>query len=268
MDVSCEACHGPGSAHVDWASLPTLARGNDSDPHLPVKTRNLDAEALINICFRCHSRRGSIDDYSYQHGHNMDYLVPSLLTRGLYFPDGQILDEVYVMGSFTQSKMYMRGVKCNDCHDVHSLKLKQDGNDLCLTCHKAASYDTEGHHFHKKIYKGKESPGDDCVECHMPQRAYMGIDNRADHSIRIPRPDLSVKLDIPNACNSIACHGDKTAEWSAKYMKEWYGKKKDLIGPKYLQEVRTVLLKAYPTSSDFQKTAFPLSSFGRRLYHY
>lgn len=118
MDVSCEACHGPGSAHVQWAALPALARGKDEDPQMAVSTRNLSSEQLINICYRCHSRRGSIDDYTYEHEDVMDDLIPSLLEPELYFPDGQILDEVYVMGSFTQSKMYLRGLKCNDCHDV------------------------------------------------------------------------------------------------------------------------------------------------------
>ena len=49
-------------------------------------------------------------------------MLPSLLTRDLYFPDGQILDEVYAYASFTQSKMYARDVRCSDCHNVHSIK--------------------------------------------------------------------------------------------------------------------------------------------------
>ncbi|MCG8632193.1 MAG: tetratricopeptide repeat protein [Desulfobacterales bacterium] len=226
MDVSCEACHGPGSDHVRWASLPALARGRDENPRMAVNTRDLSSAQLAAICFRCHSRRGTIDDYTYKHENLMDYLIPGLLEPELYFPDGQILDEVYVMGSFTQSKMYLRGVKCSDCHDVHSLSLKQGGNTLCLSCHRKDTYDTPDHHFHKKTHEGKDSPGDDCIQCHMPERTYMGIDNRADHSLRIPRPDLTLAYGIPNACNAAACHGDKTAEWSGRHLRKWYGERK------------------------------------------
>jgi tetratricopeptide (TPR) repeat protein len=55
----------------------------------------------------------------------------------------------------------------------------------------------------------------------MPTKTYMVVDPRHDHSMRIPRPDLSVELETPNACNS--CHEDKTPEWAAKQVKAWYG---------------------------------------------
>jgi Tfp pilus assembly protein PilF len=55
----------------------------------------------------------------------------------------------------------------------------------------------------------------------MPERPYMGIDYRADHSFRLPRPDLSIKLGTPNACNR--CHTDKTHQWSDQYITKWYG---------------------------------------------
>jgi predicted CXXCH cytochrome family protein len=147
-----------------------------------------------------------------------------VLTEALYHADGQILEEVYVYGSFLQSKMYRNDVRCSDCHDAHSLKLVKEGNDLCLQCHRADAYDTYDHHFHKKEVEGKPSDGASCVKCHMPEAPYMVVDWRADHSIRVPRPDLSVEIGTPNACNHVACHGDKSAEWSAEYFTEWYGK--------------------------------------------
>ena len=90
-----------------------------------------------------------MDDNIHRHADFLDYGLPQLLTEGLYYPDGQILDEVYVYGSFMQSKMYARDVRCSDCHDVHSIRRIKDGNDLCLQCHRAAIYDQKGHHFHK-----------------------------------------------------------------------------------------------------------------------
>ena len=48
------------------------------------------------------------------------------------------------------------------------------------------------------------SPPPTCMSCHMQTRTYMIVDPRHDHTFRIPRPDLSVKLGTPNACND--CH--------------------------------------------------------------
>ena len=234
IDVGCEACHGPGSLHVEWAELPDMARPPLENYDLLVKTSGLGSRKLVELCAPCHSRRAILGDYTHAEPDLLDSLLPSLLTPELYFPDGQILDEVYVYGSFTQSKMYDRDVRCSDCHDVHSLKLIRDGNDLCFQCHRADEYDTKEHHFHKK--KGEKGEpirsktgeplfhvgtGAECVQCHMPGRYYMGIDYRPDHSIRIPRPDLSVKMDTPNACNR--CHVDETARWSDDYITKWYG---------------------------------------------
>jgi Flp pilus assembly protein TadD len=141
-----------------------------------------------------------------------------MLEENLYYPDGQIFDEVYVYGSFLQSKMYREGVTCTDCHDSHSLRVHTTGNDLCATCHVAQEFDTPSHHHHDA-----ETPGAACVDCHMPTRNYMVVDPRLDHSLRIPRPDLTEKLGAPNACNG--CHADRSAGWAAQSMDRWYGEK-------------------------------------------
>jgi len=66
---------------------------------------------------------------------------------------------------------------------------------------------------------GPKSP--DCISCHMPARTYMVVDRRHDHSFRIPRPDLTVKIGAPNTCN--ACHADKSAQWAADAITRWHG---------------------------------------------
>ena len=238
IDVSCEACHGPASAHIEWTKLAaTSLKASDKnkgfsfllderkDVHwtIDVKTgsaiRNKSRESNkeIEVCAQCHSRRSAISD-NYQPGMSFsDHFMPRLIDEGLYFPDGQIRDEVYVYGSFLQSKMYHKGVTCSDCHEPHSLQLRQEGNGVCLQCHLAEKFDSKKHHFHKQ-----DSIGALCAECHMPTRDYMVVDPRHDHSIRIPRPDLSVTLGTPNACNQ--CHDDKSAVWSEKQVKQWHGK--------------------------------------------
>ncbi len=236
INVNCEACHGPGSLHIEWSRLPELARPQDNNTGLLVKTSKITSRQYVESCAPCHARRSSTGPYDHTHSEFLSYAIPQLPTRPTYHIDGQFKDEDYEYGSFTQSKMYMKDVRCGDCHDPHSLKRKFDGNALCTQCHRADEYDTFNHHMHKS--KGKTGtsfvnnlnkrlgPGDGnlCRDCHMPGQFYMGVDRRYDHSMRIPRPDLSLQLGTPNAC--INCHDDKTDQWALQNVNKWYGERK------------------------------------------
>ena len=217
INVSCEACHGPGSEHIKWAGMPQHKQESTQNYGLTVKTSGINNQEYVNLCARCHARRSQLGDFDHTHTDVMDFMIPTLLHDD-YFADGQILDEDYVWGSFIQSKMYHTDIKCNDCHNVHSGERHFEGNRLCYECHKQDYYGTEKHHFHDPAGEGAS-----CVDCHMPGRYYMGNDFRNDHSIRIPRPDLSKAIGVPNACNQ--CHTDKSTDWSIRYVEEWYGKK-------------------------------------------
>ncbi|MBB4842571.1 Tfp pilus assembly protein PilF [Paucibacter oligotrophus] len=231
-NVSCQACHGPGRQHIEWAGKPQQA-GVAAPPGLGFRMDLRKAGAAQNgeLCMACHARRSELDAQPLPGQPLLDQVQPSLLSAGLYHPDGQQLDEVFVYGSYRQSKMYQRGVSCTHCHSAHSGKPKLAGNALCLQCHAPASqastpgfasaagdYERPAHHFHKP-----GSAGAQCVACHMPAKTYMQIQARPDHSLRIPRPDLSLKLGTPNACNQ--CHQDKPAQWALERIEQWYGKK-------------------------------------------
>jgi tetratricopeptide (TPR) repeat protein len=243
IDVSCESCHGPGSAHATWAeAVEAGARREtlDVDMGLAVRLRDdaewiFDAGAAIahrsrppesrvevETCARCHARRGIVSE-EYVHGRPLaDTHRPALLVPGLYHADGQILDEVYVYGSFLQSRMYAAGVGCKDCHDPHALTFEGGPDATCGRCHRTEVFASPEHHHHKP-----DSTGASCVECHMPSRLYMVIDSRRDHSFRVPRPDLSLKLGTPNACTD--CHSDQSVEWSADAAEAWYGSERAAI---------------------------------------
>jgi predicted CXXCH cytochrome family protein len=236
INVNCEACHGPGSAHIEWARLPEMGRPQDVNTGLVVKTSKITSRQYVESCAPCHARRSSFGPYDHTHSEFLSYAIPQLPTRPTYHIDGQFLDEDYEYGSFTQSKMYMKDVRCGDCHDPHSLKRKFEGNALCTQCHKAEEYDTYNHHLHKskgeagtpfvnkRGEKMEVGSGALCRDCHMPGRYYMGVDKRYDHSMRIPRPDLSLSLGTPNACTN--CHDDKTDQWALHWVNKWYGEKK------------------------------------------
>jgi tetratricopeptide (TPR) repeat protein len=220
IDVSCEECHGPGSVHVDLARSLSPFWDRKVGYALPaLKEKHLDVQ--IETCAKCHARRNQIHE-NFRPGHAfLDYYEPYALAAGLYHANGQIQDEVYEYGSFLQSRMHANRVRCSDCHDPHSLKLKFAGNALCTQCHLLGKYDTPAHHHHPM-----DSAGASCIECHMPERTYMVIDGRRDHSFRAPRPDLTVELGTPNACNDCHTKPEETPQWAADAVRKWYGEKR------------------------------------------
>ena len=238
LTVSCEECHGPGSAHVAWAEArpagappaPGSATGlvvhpgrgdgawtiKDSQRGIAEWTGTARSSAEVDVCARCHARRRPIVD---PHPYGQPFLdthVPALLEPHLYHADGQILGEVYEWGSFVQSRMQRAGVTCADCHEPHRTTLRAPGNAVCAQCHLPAKFDTSAHHHHRP-----EAEGARCVSCHMPARTYMVVDPRRDHSFPVPRPDLSVALGTPNACTG--CHANRTASWAAARVAGWGG---------------------------------------------
>jgi len=232
ISVGCEACHGPGSAHLQWAER----KGNEAGKGLtvqfderrgvawarneagkPVRSKLRQTDREIEVCAQCHARRAQVAE-GYQPGRAfLDHYLPSLLTPALYHVDGQQHDEVFIWGSWLQSRMHAAGVTCSDCHDPHTQKMRAPGNAVCAQCHEPSKYDVTTHHRHEQGTAGAQ-----CVNCHMPQTTYMVVDPRRDHSMRVPRPDESVAFGVPNACNS--CHTDRDAKWAARAMRDWLGR--------------------------------------------
>ncbi len=237
LNVSCEACHGPGSRHVEWAQLDADARRAGSGKGLtvslterkgviwaiepgalvPKRTAPRTTSAEIDVCAQCHSRREQLGESYYAGAPLEDYYAPSVMTPGLYYPDGQQRDEVYTHASFLQSKMAQAGVTCSDCHDPHSAQTRAQDNHLCTACHMTTKFDVPAHHFHRAGTAAAK-----CVACHMPETTYMVVDPRRDHSMRVPRPDRSVTMGTPNACNG--CHRDRTARWADEQIRARTGR--------------------------------------------
>jgi predicted CXXCH cytochrome family protein len=238
INVACEACHGPAAAHLEWARAAanedraapanapdhkgfgySLADRGSFGPQPNGSSRILTRQdgnrptTQVEICAGCHARRSELDE-DHPSRRFDDRFHLSLIEPGLYFPDGQVRDEVYVYGSFLQSRMSAAGVVCSNCHEPHSGALRAPGNALCSQCHAPAFYDQASHHHHQP-----GAPGSACVDCHMPSRTYMVVDDRRDHSFRVPEPRLSRQLGVPNACNQ--CHEDRDPQWAADALAGW-----------------------------------------------
>ena len=253
ISVGCEACHGPAENHVDWADVPRWLRwatwsdnglvaqlterrdagwaiAGDATTARRTAPRTTDRE--IETCAQCHARRIHIADGYVAGAPLTDYYIPALIAPDLYHTDGQQLEEVYTYGSFLQSRMYRAGVTCSDCHDPHTQQLRAPGDAVCAQCHRPDVYDRPTHDFHPRSASGapRAPTGPDasidtavtCVACHMPTSVYMEIDPRRDHSIRVPRPDLSLSLGVPNACS--ACHVNRDERWADAQVRAWYGR--------------------------------------------
>lgn len=263
INVGCEACHGPGKDHIAWANNPSnkfnSANQGFARDLMAISigkvlaaskglTKPVDlnvSQAQMATCGSCHSRRTVIDDINAP-GNYHDKHQLSLLDEPLYHIDGQIKDEVYVLGSFLQSKMYQKGVVCSHCHDPHSMEPKLPGNQLCTQCHESQIYDDKTHHHHPI-----SSAGSQCVNCHMPETTYMMVDPRRDHSLRIPRPDLSAVTGAPNACTQ--CHKDQSDSWATEALTSWLEKSNKSLPAHYGAQLAKLDLYSNTLASDLTK---------------
>ena len=215
VNVACEACHGPGSAHAASGGKSPLAiaralrwqfkeGGAIASPAAPPPGA-ASQNAQINICGACHSRRSALAEWVPGIPYHDRHLL-ALLDSPLYHADGTIRDEVYVLGSFMQSRMHAAGVVCTNCHEPHSGRTLAEGSQVCAACHAPASYATPAHHRHPP-----GSAGADCLACHMPVRTYMQVDARRDHQFAIPHRGA---VDAPSACHQ--CHSQALAfpDWT------------------------------------------------------
>ncbi len=122
LTVGCEACHGPASAHLEWTEAQpanthkglaavlderaSATWANDAATNKPARSHPREHDTEIEVCAQCHARRSQIAE-GYRAGLPfLDFYRPALLSPGLYHADGQQRDEVYIWGSFLQSRMY------------------------------------------------------------------------------------------------------------------------------------------------------------------
>ena len=216
--VSCEACHGPLKAHVDWQKK--YGGTGQKDPVFPKHSR----EQVFNMCASCHARRADLTG-DFVPGDKFDdhYELTTVDASDEFYPDGQNRDEDYEQSAFLGSKMQSAGLTCLDCHPRSLHMAKLHGNALCMQCHKGGFPKAPTINPTEHSHHAADSAGNECANCHMPQTVYMQRHSRHDHGFTIPDPLLTKQFNIPNACNR--CHTDQSADWSLKSVEAWYGAK-------------------------------------------
>jgi hypothetical protein len=107
------------------------------------------------------------------------------------------------------------------------------GDELCTQCHTTpkasgigdlgsgikaafAGAGLQAHTFH-----APQSEGSRCINCHMGDVNIRLLTRRRDHTFQPPVPENTAQFGIPNACTS--CHDDRSPEWAAKQMNDWWG---------------------------------------------
>jgi Zn ribbon nucleic-acid-binding protein len=163
INVGCLSCHGNMSTHAKETKK-SDSRADSTSVNHPIgqwvrsigdKTAHWQGEKRDNTfmdgCFACHSLRSPLTDDIKANTPFLDQFTPQLSAAPNYHADGQIKEEVYVYGSFLQSKMFTAGVNCLDCHDKHTMKLKVESNGLCMQCNSAEVYNVKKHHQHETI---------------------------------------------------------------------------------------------------------------------
>ncbi len=253
LGIACEACHGPGAAHVA-ANRSPLRRylqhldGEAADPTI-VNPARLPKDRSTMVCGQCHSFHKELDmtrwreeGVLYRAGDDIaetkgvftyttEPTHPRLLEHlkvehdalaGRFWKDGTIRVAGREYTGLLESACHTEGeMTCLSCHAMHdyvsaSDQLNDRDDDAsCVRCHPAIAAQGTAHHHHPA-----DSSGASCVNCHMPHTTWGLFTAMHSHRIDSPSATVSASTGRPNACNQ--CHVDQTLGWAADRLADWY----------------------------------------------
>ncbi|HZR25742.1 MAG TPA: cytochrome c3 family protein [Vicinamibacterales bacterium] len=238
-NVGCEKCHGPGSQHVAKPDRTNI-----------VNPSRLEPMRSNDVCIQCHSQgqptRNPIDGRYFDWPVGYDptksltdfwHLDPPELGKQdfLYFADGTAHKNRMQGNDFVTSRMYLKGVRCQDCHDAHgspnNAMLRRPVDQICSSCHSPGGRNgPQQPTLQAHTHHAPGSEGSLCVNCHMPKIEQTIADvNVRSHTFRFISPGASERLKVPNACTT--CHTDKANQWAIDVMKTWASVSPWRIGP-------------------------------------
>jgi len=249
LGISCEACHGPAGNHVDQQR----AGATTDEPTDVVNPAKLSVARRDDVCARCHGALvPKIQNWDLQT--HRDPFAPGQELRafnhvfwsekeqlllatgksvqgslkpdskdGRFWEDGTPLTTSLEYNAMALSGCYEKGLgkmSCLSCHGMHGadpnfqLKPKMNTNEACFQCHQEYRTKLAEHTRH-----GADSPGSQCVGCHMPKQVYSLMGAHRSHRIQIPDLASSLNSGKPHACN--LCHLDQSLGWTQKELAKW-----------------------------------------------
>ena len=254
LGISCEACHGPGEAHIAWQKELELSKTNagsvpkGEDPI--IHPEHLDHERSTQLCGQCHGMKWWDErenwrqtGFDYRPGDDLAQTTPIIqptkideqpwlqemvdknpnLLRDFFWSDGMIRVSGREYNGLLESACHVRGkMSCISCHSLHDsdpndmLAKGMEGNEACTQCHEGFEENLAAHTFH-----APDSEGSKCYNCHMPHTTYSLLTAIRSHEIDSPNATVSRDTGRPNACN--LCHIDRTLSWTAGHLQSRYG---------------------------------------------
>ncbi|RMF43512.1 MAG: hypothetical protein D6753_04925 [Planctomycetota bacterium] len=203
LGISCEACHLGCEQHTEQEThVPPFAPVSPlmyvfDDPsklQLDRTPQNINA-----ICGRCHA------------GNRPTYAAGIATWNSTEYTDA-------MRGSCYSA------MSCVHCHDPHRpigpawARTPDEDDQSCIACHVEYRDPTirRGHTHHAPA-----TPGDRCMNCHMPHINEGMQDMVRTHTIFSPTQPEMIEANHPNACN--LCHLEQPIAWTLRYLNEWYG---------------------------------------------
>ncbi len=187
VNIGCETCHGPGSAHTSLGQ-----------PRYIVALSRLTPERQVLVCSQCHEKpqgNGTVQNEQPLNSNNQmmrpgikrsDYLAnhtsrPSGAGSDFWTDDGVHSKSHHQQATDFLKSVHYRNhdelVTCSDCHDLHNNQNKHQtlyspddpNSPLCQRCHTINVSD------HMLEKAGMPLSGVvSCVKCHMPKTAQTG----------------------------------------------------------------------------------------------
>ena len=254
--IACEACHGPGTEHVQ-----SQLAAKDASSDVLVNPAKLDHQRSSEVCGQCHgvwianaeeAKQASGHGLSFRPGDTLsetrhvfssEQPVSEHIGRHLqsdpdfmndrFWSDGMVRVSGREYNGLIRSPCFQEGeLSCVRCHDLHADTLKNeelsgwaddqlassmDSNQACIQCHESFADAAE---LVAHTHHSDTSNGSQCYNCHMPHTTYGLLKAIRSHEISSPSVAETATVGRPNACNQ--CHIDQTLAWTASALKSWY----------------------------------------------